>query len=415
MTSDRVRAAFAEQLRLIRYLIKSIVLGGVAGVLAGLSSYAFLWSLERVTSFHGEHNWLLFALPVGGVVIGATYLYLGGASGQGNSLLLNEIHEPMMWLPRRMAPLVLGGTLVSHFFGGSVGQEGTALQMAGGLSDTAARMLRLNNDDRRMILIAALAGGFAAVFGVPLAGAVFALEVQSIGRVHYEALVPALTAGLIGDGIVRGLGFKHEIFQQLTVHVDPLLVGKLVLAGIAFGLCGAAFAWLTEWLKEATAHRIPWLPLRAAIGGAIVVALILVAGREYSGLSLNLIESSLTGHHVASYAWAVKLLATALCLGFGFVGGEVTPLFVMGATLGAALAGPLNIDPHVAAAVGFVSVFAGAANTPLACTVMAAELFGGALVVPAAITCVAAYVFSTHRGIYPTQRIAVPKSGTPLG
>lgn len=380
-------------------------------MLAGLSSYAFLWLLERITEFHHDHDWLLYAMPVGGAVIGAAYLYIGGRSGGGNAMLLDEIHEPMTWLPRRMAPLVLAGTLVSHLFGAPVGREGTALQMAGSLSDGAIRLFGLSNDDRRLILIASLAGGFGAVFGVPLAGTVFALEVQSIGRVRYEALVPALTAGLIGDGIVRGLGYHHELMPQLDVHVDVVLVGKLALAGIAFGLTGAAFAWLVETVKHRTTKLIGYLPLRAALGGVVVAAFIALVGREFGGLSLSLISESIAGHHVVSYAFAAKLIATAVCLGFGFVGGEVTPLFVMGATLGAALAGPLHIDPQLAASVGFVAVFAGAANTPLACTLMAAELFGSAVVVPAAIACVAAYVFSTHRGIYTTQRIAVAKTG----
>jgi H+/Cl- antiporter ClcA len=375
----------------------------------------FLWALRRVTRLHGEHDWLLFALPVAGFVIGLVYLYLGGRSGQGNALLLDEIHEPMAWLPRRMAPLVLLGTLGTHLFGGSVGREGTALQMAGSLSDGAARALRLGPDDRRLMLIAALAGGFGAVFGVPLAGAVFALEVQAVGRVQYEALVPALTASLLGDGIVRGLGYHHTHYAALTPHVDAALVGKVALAGIAFGLAGAAFAWTTEWLKEHTARRLPWLPLRATVGGVIAAAFILLVGREYGGLSLSLSDAALAGHHVASYAFAAKLVATAVCLGFGFVGGEVTPLFVIGATLGATLAGPLHIAQRTLAGVGFVSVFAGAANTPLACTVMAVELFGSGVVVPAAVACVAAYVFSTHRGIYSTQRFALTKTGMPLG
>ena len=383
--------------------------------MAGLSSYAFLWSLQRVTRFRLDHDWLLLGLPFAGFVIGVVYLYLGGRSGEGNAMLLDEIHEPMSWLPRRMAPLILLGTLWTHLFGGSVGREGTALQMAGSLSDGAARALRFEPDDRRLILIAALAGGFGAVFGVPLAGAVFALEVQAVGRVQYEALVPALTASLVGDGIVRGLGYHHEVFASLRPHVDPLLVGKVALAGVAFGLAGTAFAWSTEWLKEHTAERIPWLPLRATIGGVVAAAFILLVGREFSGLSVGLATTALAGHHVASYAFAAKLAATALCLGFGFVGGEVTPLFVIGATLGTALAGPLHVARRTLAGVGFVSVFAGAANTPLACTVMAVELFGSGIVVPAAVACVAAYVFSSHRGIYTTQRVALTKTGLPLG
>ncbi|HVT76509.1 MAG TPA: chloride channel protein [Acidimicrobiales bacterium] len=391
------------------------MIGAFVGALSGLSSYVFLWSLQRVTRFHLTHDWLLFGLPFAGLVIGLVYLYLGGRSGEGNALLLDEIHEPMAWLPRRMAPLVLLGTLWTHLFGGSVGREGTALQMAGSLSDGAARALRFGPDDRRIVLIAALAGGFGAVFGVPLAGAVFALEVQAVGRVQYEALVPALTASLIGDGIVRGLGYHHQTYAALAPHVGPLLVLKVALAGIAFGLAGAAFAWATEQLKDRTAQWMPWLPLRATVGGVVAVAFILAVGRDYSGLSVGLATTALAGHHVASWAFAAKLVATAICLGFGFVGGEVTPLFVIGATLGAALAAPLHVAQRTLAGVGFVSVFAGAANTPLACTVMAVELFGGGILVPAAVACVAAYVFSTHRGIYTTQRFVLTKTGMPLG
>jgi H+/Cl- antiporter ClcA len=396
-------------------VLRSIVFGALAGAAAGLSSYAFLWSLDRTTSFRLDHDALLFGLPAAGFVIGLVYLYLGGRSGQGNALLLDEIHEPTSWLPRRMAPLILLGTLWTHLFGGSVGREGTALQMAGSLSDGAARALRLEPTERRLMLVAALAGGFGAVFGVPLAGAVFALEVQSVGRMQYEALVPALTASLVGDGIVRALGYHHDTFAALTPDVSVALIAKLALAGVAFGLTAAGFAWLTEWLKETSARRIPWLPLRATVGGAVVVVFILGAGREFSGLSLPLVHAALAGHHVVSYAFAAKLAATALCLGFGFVGGEVTPLFVIGATLGAVLADPLGVSQPTLAAVGFVAVFAGAANTPLACTVMAVELFGSGIVMPAAVACVAAYVFSSHRGIYTTQRVAVSKAGTPLG
>ena len=179
----RGRRALTEQATLSLSLVRWIVLGSLAGVLAGVSSYVFLDGLDRVTRYRDSHDWLIWLLPAGGLVVGLAYHVLGGRAGQGNALLIEEIHEPTGWVPRRMAPLVLGGTWVTHLVGGSAGREGTALQMSGSLSDAAARVLRLREADRRLLLIAALGGGFGAVFGVPLAGAIFALEVQAVNMI----------------------------------------------------------------------------------------------------------------------------------------------------------------------------------------------------------------------------------------
>jgi H+/Cl- antiporter ClcA len=335
-------------------------------------------------------------------VIGLVYLYLGGRSIRGNALLLEQIHEPTAWLPRRMAPLILGGTLWAHLFGASVGREGTALQMSGGLSDTAARLFRIEGLDRRVLLVSSLAGGLGGVFGVPFAGAIFALEVQPIGTLRWRALIPSAAAAFVGNAIVRGLGYHHSEFAALSPHVEGALVARYAIGGVLFGVAAGAFVWLVETLKHRSGRWIPWLPWRAAVGGVLAMALILVAGREYSGLSVPLSTSALAGAHVASYAFAVKLLATALCLGFGFVGGEVTPLFVIGATLGNALAAPLNLPVRALAAVGFVSVFGGAARTPIACTVMAVELFGRGIALPALVGCAAAtaVIALFGRGLY---------------
>ena len=396
-------AVLIRQLRqFFRFVLRASTLGALVGALAGGSGYLFLWSLTKVTAYRVDHPDLLYLLPLAGFVIGAAYHYLGGRSARGHTLLLEEIHEPTSWLPRRMAPLILAGTLWTHLFGGSVGREGTALQMSGSLTDTAMRVLRISGAERRVMLIASLAGGFGAVFGVPIAGTVFALEVQSIGRLRFRALLPAGVAAFVGDFLVRRLGFEHETFLDLHPRVDAALLGKFAIAGVLFGVTAAAFVWLTEELKARTTKALPWRPWRATIGGLIVVPLILVAGREYSGLSLTLSRVALEGHHVASYAFAVKLLATALCLGFGFVGGEVTPLFVMGAALGITLATPLGLPARLAASMGFVSVFGGAAKTPLACAVMAVELFGFGIAAPALVSCgcAAAVLVLFGRGLY---------------
>lgn len=410
----RAREEVGDELRLIGHLARWVVLGIAVGVLAGVSSYVFLRGLDRVTELRLGHRWLIALLPLAGLALGVVHLRVGGRATAGNALLLEEIHEPTAWVPRRMAPLVLVGTWVTHLFGGSAGREGTALQMAGSLADQLGRALRMRAADRRMLLTAALGGGFGAVFGVPLAGAVFALEVPAIGRPRYDALVPALAASVTGDLVVTGLGYHHGAHAAVVAVVGPALLAKLAVVGVLCGLAGALFAESTHAVRRLLAARIAWLPLRTAVGGAAVVGLAVLFGTEYLGLSLPLLDGALAGEHVALTVFALKLVFTAVTLGAGFPGGEVTPLFVIGATLGAGLAGPLGLPVPLAAAVGFAAVFSGATNTPLACTVMAVEMFGAGIVVPAAVGCVVAYVCSNHRGIYPTQRLGSAKGATAI-
>ena len=403
----RLAGGVSEQAHISLWLIRWVLLGVAVGAVGGLTSALLLATLSWTTSTRNDHEWLLWFLPVAGLVIGCLYHYTGGHSAEGNNLVIDEIHEPNAGVPKRMAPLVYLSTNVTQLFGGSAGREGAGIQLAVSVSDAIARVLPLSRDQRRILMIAAMSAGFGAMFGVPLAGAVFGLEVQSVGRIRYEALIPAFAASLTGDLVVRGLGVTHESLPQLgDLHTSAWVLLRVALLGVVFGLVGAVFVVLTHQLKKLSSRLLHWSPARPFVGGILIIGLTLAVGtRDYLGLSLPLAQSALDGQSTGGQVFALKLLFTAVTLGFGFYGGEVTPLQVIGATLGAALAPVLGLPVALGAVVGYAAVFGGVANVPLACTILAVELFGLNALIPSGIACVVAYIFSSHHGIYESQRL----------
>ena len=391
---------------------KWTALGGAVGSLAGTASAIFLISLAWATQFRLDHSWLLFLLPLAGLGVGWIYARFGGAAALGNNLVIEEVNLNQAQIPLRMAPLVLIGTLVTHLFGGSAGREGTAIQMGASLADSLRRLLHLNLADRRLLIMAGISGGFGSVFGVPSAGFVFGMEVQSVGRIRYEGIIPCLVAAYVGDMLTRAWGAPHSHYPHLVnLAIDPLLLLKVALAGVLFGLTSVVFVELTHGIKQIMRRISGWSPLHPVLGGAILIGLTWLLGTtDYLGLSLPLIQNSVDGSGVAPYAFLWKLLFTAITLGTGYLGGEVTPLFVVGSTLGHTLGGILGVDPTFLASIGLVAVFAGASNTPLACAIMGIELFGGGSTLYLFLGCVVAYLASGHRGIYVTQAIGSPKA-----
>ena len=399
-----------------RALGQWLLLGAVVGGVCGVASAVFLALLDLATDFRTGHEAWVYALPVAGLVLGAVYGRWGASIRGGNNLVLDTVHEGDAVLPLRMAPMVLVGTVLTHLFGGSAGREGTAVQMGASLADQVAHRFRVTPDTRRQLLAAGIAGGFGSVFGTPLAGTVFGLEVVCVGRLGYEALLPALTAAVVGDLVTRGLGIHHTVYPTPEALALTLpVLGKWLVFAAAVALVAVAFIEGTHGLKKVLERRVPWLPLRMALGGLGVVGLWQLSGTsDYLGLG---VPGILRAFHDVALPWdafAWKLVFTVVTLGAGFLGGEVTPLFFIGAALGNVLARLLGLPVDLGAAVGMAALFAAASNTPLALSLMAVELVGGAVLPHVAIVATVAYLLTGHRGIYPSQRIARRKLGGPL-
>ncbi|WP_158944013.1 DUF190 domain-containing protein [Granulicella sp. S190] len=410
MPKDSSGRLATEQLRLLLDLMRWLPIASAVGMMAGSASALLLWSLELATEVREAHRWLIVLLAPAGLLVGYLYKYLGSSVEAGNNLILEEVHDPKATIPLRMTPLILIGTFVTHLFGGSAGREGTAIQTGASLADQLTRPLRLMPRDRRILLMAGISAGFASVFGTPLAGAIFGIEVLAFGRLSYDAIAPCFFAAFVGDLVTKAWGIHHTIYS--VTDVPPLRVGGILssmAAGLAFGLVGMAFAKTTHAVSHTARRWILSAPFRPFVGGLIVSAAVLLVGTtKYIGLGIPTIVASFH-MKLPVYDFAAKFLFTAVTLGTGFKGGEVTPLFFIGSTLGNALSRILPLPSSLLAGMGFVAVFAGAANTPIASTLMAVELFGAEAGAYAGIACVISYLFSGHSGIYQAQRVGKSK------
>jgi len=385
------------------YFIKWALLCVVVGVLTGSAVAAFLLGLDEVVEMNNNASWLIYFLPLGGIIIGLFYFYYGKEVEKGNNLILEEINENKQSIPFRMAPMVLLGTWLSHLFGASVGREGTAVQLGGAIADRFTIWFSLNHNDRKILLLLGISAGFAAVFGTPLAGAIFALEIMALGNLRWKAFLPSISVAYIAHFICLQWKVEHtEYFIYYLPEMNTLNFTWTAFAGVLFGLCAYLFVTSGDIFKQAFSF-ISFPPLRPFIGGTIVLAAIFLLDTNiYNSLGIQTIKNAFVQQQPLQ-VFFIKLLLTAFTLSAGFKGGEVTPLFFMGATLGSALILIIPLPLDYLAAIGFVSVFAGATNTPLACAVMGVELFGFDTGIFMIIACVSAYLSSGKKGIYASQ------------
>lgn len=397
---------------------KWILICVMIGVLSGSASAFFLVSLDWVTQFREGNNWIIWLLPMGGLAIGLLYHYYGKDVVKGNNILLEEYENPKETIPIKMAPMVLIGTLITHLFGGSAGREGTAVQMSGAIADQFNKLSfrarhfersretrdKLNNHDRKILIILGISAGFASVFGTPLAGALFALEVLYFSKINFKSIILSFLVAYVAYFTVEFWHVKHTHYSiPIVPEMTIINFVWIIMIGILFGLTAMLFSKTTHFWAKLFSKYIQYAPLRPFVGGLILaIAIYYIGTTKYIGLGIpTLVESFSTTNEW--YDFLLKILFTGFTLGAGFKGGEVTPLFFIGATLGSALSLIIPLPIALLAGLGFVAVFSGATHTPIACTIMGMELFGIESGLFIGIACVVAYFSSGSVGIYHSQ------------
>ena len=407
---EKLRRDVDRALPSVRALAQWLVLAGLTGAACGLAGAAFTWCVAQATALRAAHPWLLFCMPVAGLVIVWTYRACGMEHDTGTNQILASVRGDGR--PRvRLAPLIFLGSVLTHLTGGSAGREGAALQIGGSISAGIGRLLRLNEVNTDTIIQCGMAGLFSALFGTPLTAAVFALEVVNVGKMYYAALFPCLLSALAANAIPRWLGLPAESYRLLGApELGPVSLLQCGALAVAAALVSIAFCVLMHSAGHLYKKYIPNQYLRAAAGAAFVIVLTLLEGSgDYNGAGGHIIELAVEGHVRVPWAFLLKMLFTALTLGAGFKGGEIVPTLFVGSTLGCAAGPLLGLDPAFGAAISMIALFCGVVNCPLASIFLAIELFGGEGLLFFALACSLSYLLSGRYSLYSAQNIIYSK------
>lgn len=397
----------------VEALLKWIFLSIIIGIGVGLISAAFSYALELATDFRMAHKWLVFGLPVGGLAIVALYNISGQEKNAGTNMVMQVVRNDEEKMPGRIAPLILISSIITHFFGGSAGREGAALQFGAGIGDWFGRIIHINESDRKIITLASMSAAFAGLLGTPMAAALFPMEVISVGVMYYSALVPCVFSAFIAQEVSVSLHVRTLTTPYSIVEVPNFYswgTFKVVLLAICSALVGALFCTAMHRTEEIYAKFFPNRYFRIVVGGCVVALLYLILRTDaYLGLGSTVIHASFA--EPAGYEeFALKIIFTALTLGAGYKGGEIVPSFFIGATLGSALSTLFGMPVALCAACGMVGVFCAATNCPIASFIIAFELFGGKGMPFYCIVIAISYLMSGYTSLYKEQRIVYSKT-----
>lgn len=407
---DKLKGRFLAVLPPVRALGQWLLLSGLTGLACGLAGAAFAWSVSQVTALRLAHPWLLFCMPLAGLAIVFSYHMCGMANDSGTNQIIASVRGGRR-PPFRLAPLIFLGSVLTHLTGGSAGREGAALQIGGSISAGIGRLLRLGERSVNTIIQCGMAGLFSALFGTPVTATIFSLEVVNVGHIRHSALFPCLLSSLIADAIPRRLGLPAERYHLAgapEMGAVPLLqCGALAILA---ALVSIAFCVLMHRAGHFYQTYIPNQYLRVLAGAALVIVLTLIEGSgDYNGAGSHVIELALEGTVRVPWAFALKMVFTALTLGAGFRGGEIVPTLFIGSTFGCAVGPLLGLDPAFGAAVSMIALFCGVVNCPIAAIFLAIELFSGDGLLFFALACSLSFLLSGRYSLYSSQNIVYSK------
>ena len=404
-----MRKGFASSIDYALALGKWLVLSILLGAVCSLVGSAFHHLIDIAAEYREHHDFIIYLLPVGGLAVVAAYRLFKVKTSTGMNEVISTVREGEI-PPHGLGPSIFAGTVLSQFVGASAGREGAALQLGAGIAATAVRMLKMNKRDAHLMLLAGMSAVFAALFGTPVAAAIFVIEFITVGEMRYSGFLPCIFASLTSYWVSTLLGVAPVRFDLAIVPAfAPLAIGQTVVVAIAAAVMSIVFCVVVHSMQHFCARTVKNDFLRVAIGGAVVLGLTLLVGvRDYNGAGMNLVSAAVAGN-ARPEAFVMKLIFTALSIGAGFKGGEIVPAFAVGATLGCVVGSLLGLDPGFAAAMGMIALFCGVVNCPIASVVLGVEIFGGETLPFLAIVCAVSYMLSGYFGLYGTQRIVYSK------
>lgn len=393
-------------------LVKWLMIAVLVGCITGAASTLFSFVLKSVTNCRKENEWMFYLLPVMGLIIVYLYEKFGKDDGGTNQVLSTVRSQDDV--PILSAPLIFISTALTHLAGGSAGREGAAIQLGGSIANQLGRWIHLDEEDRHVIVMCGMSAAFSALFGTPMAAAVFSIEVVSVGIMHYSALVPCVISALMAKGTASYFGIEAETF--LLEHLPAFSLKNAVLTAL-LAILGALVSILFCIVLHQTDHLykkfFPNRYVRIVTGGCIVIALTLLCGnRDYNGSGVAIIEHCMNGEAVVPWAFLLKIIFTAATLGAGYKGGEIVPSFFIGATFGYTFGNLIGFSPSLCTAVGMLSVFCGVTNCPITSLLISFELFGYAGMPFFLLSTALSYMLSGYYGLYLSQKIIYSKYKT---
>ncbi len=394
--------------QLIKWLLVSVFIGVVVGIVG----VAFAKSMTFVTNFRTNNDWIIYFLPVGGIAIVYIYRKLHFKNDKGTNTVIAAIRAEED-IPIKMAPFIFVSTIITHLLGGSSGREGAALQLGGSIGNQLGKFINLDEKDRRVVLMAGMSAAFSAVFGTPIAAAIFSMEMASVGIMYYAAFVPCAIASLVASELATAFGVQAELFKVLDIpDLNILIAGKIVLLAVCCAVISVLFCMMLHLFSDYSKKIFKNPYVRIVLGAVIILGLaLLLDTRDYMGAGINIIENAMKGE-VKPEAFALKMLFTAVTLGVGYRGGEIVPSFFVGATFGCLFGQIFNFSPSFCAALGMVAVFCGVTNCPITSLLISFELFGYKGVYYFLLTVPISYMMSGYSSLYGSQKIMYSKFKT---